>query len=407
MGRLHAPEGTFTLYKRENGFWYYWTYDKYWRRHRLSTGVKNKQVAIQVCMKRAQEGTLLSGQDVRKWITFGEYTKDFYIFDICPYIQGRLARGFTYTKKSAANNRYYLEEYIQKYFGNRIMESITNAEINRWILNLPKRTGIANKTANGILALVKQIFRLAFEQGVIPANPAETVRPLAKGKNSKRRIAFTSAQISELFGSPWDNMLAYQACKISALTGMRAGEIRALLPKQIHRDHITVDASYNNDDDGRKCTKAGYARIVPINDEIYRILRSLISGKGYLFSLDGKTPVGSHYFERPLKKRMDQLGIVAPAGTELTFHSFRHYMNSRLIAAGISGEKIRAVIGHESEEMTEHYAHLEAEDLSQVRGIQDSIIKEDCRVASGSAVQKEDQMKDSNIATGVQVSSQS
>lgn len=376
MGRMHAPEGTFTLYKRENGFWYYWTYDKYWKRHRRSTGMKNKQLATQVCIQRAKEGTLLSDIGVRKYVTFGEYTRDFYIYDICPHIQGRLARGFSYTKKSAANNRYYLEEYIQKYFGNRIMESITNSEINRWILNLPKKSGIANKTANGILALVKQIFRLAVEQGVVPSNPAETVRPLAKGKNSRRRIAFTSSQISSLFDSPWNNMLAYNACKLSALTGMRAGEIRALLPKQIHRDHITVDASYNNDEDGRKCTKAGYARIVPIGDDLYRLLHSLINGKGYIFSLNGKTPVGSHYFERPLKKRMNELGIVAPKGTELTFHSFRHYMNSRLIAAGMSGEKIRAVIGHESEEMTEHYAHLEAEDLRQVLDVQKNILSE-------------------------------
>ncbi|MBQ3729781.1 MAG: site-specific integrase [Spirochaetales bacterium] len=374
MGRMRAPEGTFTLYRRKNGYWYYWTYDRYSKRHHRSTGVKNKQLAMKVCIQRTQDGTLLSDLGVKKYITLGEFSKDFFLYDSCPYIQSRLARGFLYSRKTAANNRYYLETYIWKTFGNRILESITSEEVNRWILALPRKTKMSNKTANGILILLKQIFGMAMERGVVPANPASTVRPLAKGANAKRRIAFTSEQINLLFGSPWPNMLAYNACKLSAFTGMRAGEIRALLPKQIFKDHILVDASYNNGEDGRKCTKAGYARIIPINDEIYRLLRSLTSGRGYIFSLDGKTPVGSHYFERPLKKRMEELGITAPKGTELTFHSFRHFMNSRLIAAGLSGEKIRAVIGHESEDMTEHYAHLEAEDLRQVLDVQKNIL---------------------------------
>lgn len=67
---------------------------------------------------------------------------------------------------------------------------------------------------------------------------------------------------------------------------------------------------------------------------------------------------------------MDECGIRPKKGTRLTFHSFRHYMNTRLIAVGMQGEKIRAVIGHEDEDMTEHYAHLEAEDLSLVREVQ-------------------------------------
>lgn len=391
MGRMRAPEGTFTLYRRKNGYWYYWSYDRYGKRHHRSTGVRNKQLAMQVCIRRAKEGTLLSDLGLKKYVTFGEFSADFFLYDSCPYIQSRLARGFMYSKKTAANNRYYLETYIWKTFKDRILESITSEEVNRWILALPRKAKIANKTANGILTILKQILNMAMERNVIAVNPAATVRPLAKGAGAKRRIAFTSEQIGRIFSAPWPNMLAYQACKLSAYTGMRAGEIRALQPKQLFRDHILVDASYNNEEDGRKCTKAGYARIVPINDEIYNLVKSLISGKGYIFSLDGRFPVGSHYFERPLKKRMSELGIVAPAGTELSFHSFRHFLNSKLIAAGMQGEKIRAVIGHESEEMTEHYAHLEADDLKQVLDVQNAILgrKEDCRAASLSAVQKQ------------------
>ena len=57
----------------------------------------------------------------------------------------------------------------------------------------------------------------------------------------------------------------------------------------------------------------------------------------------------------------------------LGFHSFRHYFNTRLIAMGIDEVKIRSVIGHGSEKMTDHYAHLSAEDLKQIRTVQEGI----------------------------------
>ena len=131
MGRMRAPEGTFTLYRRKNGYWYYWTYDRYSTRHHRSTGVKNKQLAMKVCIQRTQDGTLLSDLGVKKYITLGEFSKDFFLYDSCPYIQSRLARGFLYSRKTAANNRYYLETYIWKTFGNRILEMLSILRIRK------------------------------------------------------------------------------------------------------------------------------------------------------------------------------------------------------------------------------------------------------------------------------------
>ena len=227
-----------------------------------------------------------------------------------------------------------------------------------------------SRTRISRLTLMRQIFSVAVEESIVQTNPASAVKPLAKDKGAKRCVAFTQEQVRLLFSTPWESNVAEAGCKLAAYTGMRAGEIRALWQEQLHHDHIEVDASFNNNDDGRKCTKSGYSRLVPIADEVRHLIEEINSGGLYVFSLNGERPLANSYFEKHLKKRMEECGIIPKEGTRLCFHSFRHFMNSRLLAAGISGEKIRAVIGHEDAEMTEHYAHLEVEDLRQVREVQ-------------------------------------
>ena len=362
-------EGTYTLYKRENGYWYYWTYDKFGRRFQKSTGKKTKSAANAVAAERLKNGTLLTFKDAIPYTTFSEYVRDFYIWGKCRYIQGRLARGFTYSKKAAKTNRYYLEHYIVPYFGDKAIEEITLSELNSWLIFLPEEVEISNKTANNVLSIVRQIFGVAVEDGLIKDNIALKVKSLCKSANSKRRVAFTREQI-QLILTGWDNNVAATACHLAAVTGMRSGEIRALWQEQLHDNYIEVNASYNNKDDGRKCTKSGYSRFVPITDEIRQMIENVNSGGQYVFSFDGEHPVSNGYFDWKLQQRMEALGIKAKPGTVLSFHSFRHFFNTRLIAAGVQGEKIRAVIGHEDESMTEHYAHLEPEDLKQILEVQ-------------------------------------
>ena len=61
--------------------------------------------------------------------------------------------------------------------------------------------------------------------------------------------------------------------------------------------------------------------------------------------------------------------------SEYSFHCFRHYFNTKLIAAGINPEKVRAIIGHESEAMTERYLHLRASDMQEITEVQKSLLK--------------------------------
>jgi integrase len=58
-----------------------------------------------------------------------------------------------------------------------------------------------------------------------------------------------------------------------------------------------------------------------------------------------------------LKKACTEAGVPV-----VTPHDFRVFFNTRLLQAGVHPELVRAMTGHTTQAMTEHYAHVSADD---------------------------------------------
>lgn len=348
------------VYLRGN-VWYWWTKIN-GRKIQRSTRQKTRAKAEKYLRS-------LIGEDIDSHVQavyFGTFVKDIFDHDKGPIAQRKLLRGHTYTKAHSKAQQNYIDRYAVPTFGAMAIDKIRTNDIEWWLLGLPKKYNICNKTANNVLSALRQVFQEALMQELIDHNPATPIKPLAKDQT--RRGCFTIEQVRALFAFPWPHRQAYVACLLAASTGMRMGEIRALTVDQIHEGYITVDASWN-DLEGRKPTKSGHARIVPISPGVYRAIKTILSPDGLLFTYNGRVPMDDKGITKALYARMEEVGIDRKA-ENLTFHSFRHYFNTRLIASGIQGEKTRAVIGHESFEMTEHYAHLSAQDFNDIREVQ-------------------------------------
>lgn len=270
-----------------------------------------------------------------------------------------------------------MRKHIYPFFGNIMLKDITKNLIDKWLINLPSEKSLSNKSDNSLLCNLYQILHVAADEGLVEKELIlDRVKPLRK--NAKTRPAFTQEQINAIFEKDWKNHHAYVGCRLASLTGMRLGKVRALTAEQVYPDHILINASWA-DEEGRKTTKSGKPREVPIAPEIYQMLKQIIRRPGLIFSLDGEKPFGEKFFNAPLRRRMDELKIAyVPTETEtsLSFHSFRHYFNSRLVAAGVNGEVIRSIIGHEDKAMTENYTHLHLFDKQAVTEIQSKIFTE-------------------------------
>lgn len=172
----------------------------------------------------------------------------------------------------------------------------------------------------------------------------------------------------------WPSALAWLGSYTAAMTGMREGEIRALTREDVNDNHLEVRHSYDVTV-GVKSTKADKVRHVPIPAELRDELFRWAPEQGFIFSLDGgTTPVGAKYFLDNLYLRMDTLGIPYKK-KRLCYHSWRHFFNTRLIANGVQGEVTRAIVGHQSEDMTELYLHLRRSDMETVAKVQDELVK--------------------------------
>lgn len=368
MDRININKNSYGIYRRSSsGYWYYWTIVN-GKLIQKSTKEKTKSRAMKVLYSILDEGI----EQKQKTILVGDFAKGIFDYETGPIVKRKLLRGYSYSRAYARNNQSYVDRYVVDSFGTTPIDQITPNDVEWWLLNIPTKYKVGNKTANSVLGAFRAVLDEARMQGIITSNPAAAVKPLSKKSGSKRRGCFTIDQVHRIFEARWENMHAYAACILAATAGLRMGEIRALTVEQVHKDYIVVDANWS-DEEGRKCTKSGYARIVPIPPDVYKVFKEIMPPKGLIFTLNGKVPVDDRFISNPLYERLQQLGIDRDT-LNLSFHSFRHYCNTRLVAAGIQGEKIRAVLGHESEEMTEHYMHLTSNDMSELRDIQKAAV---------------------------------
>jgi integrase len=303
--------------------------------------------------------------------TFADYTADWFDYDKCLYIKSRLNRGFTYSRSYADGQRSTLINVLQPYFGKYDLDRITVSLIEKWLIHL-KEKDYANISVNHHLSTLKVIFNEAFRRGDIGVNPVLVVRPLAD--DCKEKGIFTKDEVKKLFGkncleTVWGGNEMYYLYNLTASqTGMRIGEIQALQKEDIHPDHIDVKHSWDRIY-GIKGTKTNKPRFVPITAELYQGLSKLASTQtegNFLFSgCGGKTPIDHSIVYKWFRRALDNIGVPEKMRNErnISFHSWRHYVNSQLRTNGVPDSIVQSITGHSDLKMTEHYTHVQLSDM--------------------------------------------
>jgi integrase len=371
----------FSIYGRKvasgKTIFYYHTYDEDGRRlcgH--STGKSTRTAAREFCMALFREQRLLP-RDQGKIPTLDEFTKGWFDYDTCPYLMRRKGRrkismGYAH----AARNR--LDLYILPFFGKVRLDRITDVEIDAWLTGFAGR-GLGNNTANGAFNMLAIIMAEAFRKKIIKGNPCKLVdRLMVAEKNVE---VLTLAEVKALFFDKdwtelWDNYDYYVINKLAACTGMRLGEIIGLRGEYVFDRYIHVCAQYGRF--GYGDTKTHRSRDIPIPARMYEDLVPLIkkNKSGFLFSKDGgEKPIGRRAVPDALYKALDAIGIdrAERKRRNLTFHAWRHFFNTALLLANVSASKVKAVTGHVTQKMTEHYTHFVTKELPEIKEVQDGI----------------------------------
>lgn len=372
----------FTLTKRNTGkkiVYYYFAYDDQGKRRKFSTGCTTKSQALAYTMELYKSDSLIP---VKKEpvvaLTFGTYAKGWWTPD-CEYVKAEALRGRKLTAQYINTNKQLMDKHILPTFRSSVLAEITSAKIEAWQRYLIERKKLSTKYANNILSIFSVILDEARREGHIKANPAREVRAFANNSKERGILSFDEARDLLTNLSYWDNPIAYTASLLAACTGMRIGEIRALRPCDLRDGYIHIEHSVDLQG-ALKSTKTGDKRDLPLPQSLMDALRTLAShaGKeGRIFSVAG-VPMSAAAIRDGFYRALTVKGIKREERKKrnITFHSWRHFLNSQLLSNGINESKTRKITGHSTAEMTDRYTKFLVNDFADVLKITEGIVQQ-------------------------------
>lgn len=224
----------------------------------------------------------------------------------------------------------------------------------------------SESTKTDTLAVLNRIMRVCVEAGLIPVNPAHGLR-LKRNRDAKTpsRRALSLAELQLFLAHVPDGPYRW-ACQALAYTGCRLGEIAALTPLDVNPDEALIDVarSLSPDRHGRLVmgqTKARRARYVPIIPQMRDVLDKAMEGKSYtdlVFTGPRGGAIDSSNLARAISLTdwRDEVKAYPPGEDPLHLHDLRHTAFTIMAEAGATVLDIKAVAGHSTVKVTEHYA---------------------------------------------------
>jgi integrase len=275
-----------------------------------------------------------------------------------------------YAKSGSANLRTVSKWRPQvrsfvDHLGHDDATRVTRGDLNRWVEALVER-GLAKKTiTDSYVPAVRVALGIAFDDELIPANPASNLKVRAP-KTVESRDKDHSAEAAEtilraaLVPSPGVSERHQRARRwvpwICAYTGARVGEITQLRAMDIREEEgvwvfrITPEAG---------STKDSKARSVPIHSHLIEQGVLGLAKAGDATPLFYDVPVGGGSKVNPLPKQRASklaewvrgLGVTTPQPN----HGWRHRFKTIARSVGIPAEQRDALQGHVPRTEGENY----------------------------------------------------
>lgn len=387
MGRTKQPYTLIEPEKKGGAYLYRMGYDSK-RPAARSTGKTTKREAILFCEH------LLNNKG-KSDPTLKEYTKDFYIFNKCPYAASRRRTGKPVDERTLGDERSRLENYILPAFGDIKLKDLSPVHWDRWLEDIESGKvltkglhphTVADGTVNRIRRTLIQILDVAKKHGLVQSNVIRDTEPMSQSTYKPREV-LEPEDIKRLF--PEDNAELLKIWKsnervalfsLFLTSGLRSGEVQALKWCKISfKDGgIIVDKAIKYS--GKSgVTKTGTPRVLILPKQTLAHLKCWYEAtpkKGnddYLFyNRKSEDHVRGDSVLKLFKRVLKQQGF--DPKRNLVVHSFRHTFTTAL-AEKLPVEDVMAFTGHKSASMIARYSHPNyATTLKAMRGKYDSQI---------------------------------
>lgn len=229
------------------------------------------------------------------------------------------------------------------------------------------RDGLGKRSQGRTLSAVRSLFRYACREGILAANPAQTVRTPKQPKTLPRHLR--PGEIENLIEAPvaGEGPLALRDRAILELlyaAGLRVSELVGL-------DWRAIDLSARV---LRVVGKGRKERMVPFGRPAADALRAWLevwemvrAGKGG----EDEEPVflnhaGGRLTDRSVRRVIDRWVEQAAVAKGVHPHTLRHTFATHLLENGADLRAIQELLGHSSLSTTQKYTHLEVDRLLSV-----------------------------------------
>lgn len=332
-----------------------------------STGCDKLSQARRLCQKLYNEGKF-SEQNAQSFASFAQGFFD----DDSPYRKWKKTSGEDLAPSTLMSYVKLLNNQLLPYFGKMQLKKINTDTVKQWIVWLNENWSA--KTSNNAQSVLNIILKSAKEKRLIKEVPSADLsfRKIKK----KHRELLTVEELKKIYHSDlWTWESARRAFLACCITGMRIGEITGLLSSNVGVDRLNVEHSLHPHF-GLGETKTRVNRFVPVPECVG--LKDYCGTKWAFQKPKKEEPVSASFVYKHLMKILESMGIDHKA-RGITVHSLRNffisYMRGQTFGESID-KKIKAVVGHADESMTDWYTYWTPEMFPEVYGVQEKLYRE-------------------------------
>ena len=267
------------------------------------------------------------------------------------------SRADSISNKTHQTEGYALKAHIPSTLGNRPISSIRTADLDGLYGKMLSK--LSRSTVMRFRNTLSSLFGWAVREGLITKNPViESRVPRGKGQDQKQEIyPFSLTELREVAADLTDKHPTLgPVALVLGLTGLRWGELVALRVRDVQlvpRPAFRVSRSASDGQDIRTVTKGGSARTVPLADEVVKIVKPLMAGRG-ADELLFVSPRGER-LNGPNWKRAVGWTALARGRRE---HDLRHTAATLWLTNGVDLKTAQTWLGHSTATLTaDTYSH--------------------------------------------------
>lgn len=321
--------------------------------------------------------TLTNEKNSRKVV---DYLEEFWDWEKSPYIKEKLRQGHSIHKNHTVNMQKFVGKYWKSYFDKMTLGEVTK-DIVRGMFDEISKYNVSGHTKNTAIRSVTTPLKYAFNHEIITTDLTSGL--VWFSESYAERMILTPEIAQAIFSIEWKSQKAKLGNLVAMLTGMRIGEIRALKVKDLGKDCLYVNHSWN-DREGLKAPKNGESRIVQfpfpsLINEMIGLAKSSPVYRGiddFIFwGLKINQPIDTDIFIEGLRDSLVKIGMSEEESKKYVFHSWRHFFATYL-SEKLDTKLLQQQTGHKTRAMLEHYAnHRTINDAMTVQNAQIEVFK--------------------------------